>query len=117
MLDDSESQAERWIVDSAGNFERMSTYQDPERNATVTVWEDLQDQSTRKQVVYTHTVGNKTVTFVEIYWDGADQEMPDSIKFWGTDNGNYFYGGLSGMKERPSLEYLMEFGLKPFVEE
>lgn len=117
VLDDSESRAERWIADSAGNFERMSTYQDPERNATVTVWEDLQYQRMRKQIVYTHTVGNKTVTFVETYRDGARQEAPNSIQFWGTDNGNYFYGDMSGMKERPSLEYLMEFGLKPFVEE
>ncbi len=117
VLDDSGSRTEKWIAESAGDFERMSVHHDPERNATVTVWEDLKNQNSRKQIVYTHTVGNKTVTFVEKYYDSEKQKIPNSIVFWGTDNGHYFYGSLSGMTERPSLEYLMEFGLKPFVEE
>ena len=117
VIDESQECAEREINKAEKNIVILSATHDPERNATVTVFQNTKNQRIWKQIVYTHTAGNKTITFVENYHDGAEQEMPNSIKFWGTDNGNYFYGDMSGMKERPSLEYLMEFGLKPFVEE
>jgi hypothetical protein len=117
VIDESQECAEREINKAEKNIVILSATHDPERNATVTVFQNTKNQRIWKQIVYTHTAGNRTITFVENYHDGAEQEMPNSIKFWGTDNGNYFYGDMSGMNERPSLEYLMEFGLKPFVEE
>ena len=116
VVDDSETRAEDMIWEGK-NAENLSVTYDPERDATVTVFGSDNSESAWKQIVYTQTAGNKTVTFVEKYMKGANQEVPDSIHFWGTDNNNYFYGWFSNIKERPSLDYLMQFGLKPYEEE
>ena len=116
-IDDSESMAERNIQKEEHGVTVLSQTFDPERNATETVFQYVSSQRVWKQVVYTVTQGDKSVTFVEDYWNGAEQQVPDSIDFWGTDNGNFFYGSFHNMTERPSVEYLMQFGLKPFEEE
>ena len=117
IVDDSESLAERYIQKEEHGITVLSQTFDPERNATETVFQYVSSQHVWKQVVYTVTQGDKSVTFVEDYWNGAEQQVPGSIDFWGTDNGNFFYGSFHNMTERPSVEYLMQFGLKPFEEE
>lgn len=115
-IDDSEARAERYIrKEEPGRIVLSQTF-DPERNATETVFQNDYNGHIFKQVVYTATQGEKTVTFVERYGD-IDQQVPSQIDFWGTDNGNFFYGYFLSIQERPSVEYLMQFGLKPFEEE
>ena len=117
LIDGSETKSENTIRREDDIATVLSQSYDPERNATETVFQSVVSQHVFKQVVYTVTQGNKTVTFVEDYSDGADQQVPGVIDFWGTDNGNYFYGRFENMTERPAVEYLMQFGLKPYEEE
>jgi hypothetical protein len=116
-IDGSQNLAEKEIQIEEHGVTILSVTHDAKRNATETVFQAVSSQHVWKQIVYTVTEGTKTVTFVENYWDSAKQEVPNRIIFWGTVDGNFFHGNLFGMKERPSLEYLMQFGLKPFVEE
>ena len=116
VIDESQKYAEQKINSVSSNLEVLSETLDPERNAVVTVYRNTKNQRENKQIVYTHSTDNKTVTFVENYNGGAEQEVPYDIVFWGTENGNFFRGSLYFMTERLSLEYLMQFGLKPFEE-
>lgn len=47
----------------------------------------------------------------------ATELIPDRIRFFGKMNGAYFYGYLSDLPSRPSVEWLSSFGLTPYVEE
>ena len=117
VRNDSKTMAENMIQKEEHNVVILSVIHDPERNATETVFQYVSSQHIWKQVVYSVTQGNKTVTFVEEYWNGAEQQVPGRIDFWGTDNGHFFSGTFRNMTERPELEYLMQFGLKPYEDE
>lgn len=117
VRNDSKTMAEDKVQKEEHNVVILSVTHDPERNATETVFQYVSSQHIWKQVVYSVTQGDKSVTFVEEYWNGAEQQVPGKIDFWGTDNGNYFFGTFRNMTERPSLEYLMQFGLKPYEED
>ena len=75
-----------------------------------------------KAICYEIHEGEKHMLVQETYVLGGDCDLEKSstvplrIQFWGTDNSGWFYGGLHGLTERPSVEWLSQFGLKDYVE-
>lgn len=74
-----------------------------------------------KYICYEISVGNKKIYIQEEYQleipysdQPVSDHIPSSIQFWGTENGVYFYGDLYDLTERPSVEWLSQFGLVPY---
>jgi hypothetical protein len=102
---------------------------EPERNAEVYV--GTPGKVTYKYVRYTIVDGNKTLNVLEIYYVGVREgvanpeiytqyiceDVPNNIRIWGEQDGVKFTVGLWYPKERPSMEYLSQFGLTAYVEE
>lgn len=74
-----------------------------------------------KDICYAICVGDKKMLIQERYLletevDGVEvsSDVPRIIEFWGIENGGYFYGYFFYFKERPSVEWLSEFGITPY---
>ena len=77
--------------------------------------------------LYTIRSGGKTLHIKET-WAGPCPYVEENcdeassgghimtMKIYGEENGVYFWYNLGNMSERPSAEWLMSFGLKPYVE-
>ena len=50
--------------------------------------------------------------YTEYIKDRVSLEVPYQIIILGEQNNEYFYAFLHGEEQRPSIEYLLEFGLK-----
>ena len=71
---------------------------------------------------YTLSRDNKIFHVIEEYFiPENDSSMTNSrltyLKIYGEDDGNYFYVELKNLAERPTEEWLLSFGLEPFVPE
>lgn len=117
--------------------ELSSEYKEFLYNPDVTVTEQWDTEERNASVYYVTTVhgnklkyicyeiqeGDKRVFIQETYALELDHDLtepsadvPTMVYFWGTDNSGYFTGWLSDMSERPSLEWLSQFGLREYVE-
>lgn len=95
----------------------LSTQQIEERNATVITYTTAtaDDHQRFKNVYYTIAAGNKELFVFEEY--GADSDSkPHSIYLYGTEDGINYTVALEQLQERPSVEWLSQFGLRKYVE-
>lgn len=68
-----------------------------------------------KQIYYVITTSEKTLHIFETY-DAASNVAPDSIDIPGEQQGEYFDVYISNFEERPTVEWLLEFGIKEYGE-
>jgi hypothetical protein len=100
------------------NFTLLSTESAEDRNATVVthisgVYDGIRE---RKTVYYTLKDSNKEVFVCEDY-SYAEDEVPYFIEMYGTENGvNYRVSFAVEGQDRPSVEFLMSFGVREYVE-
>ena len=108
----------------------------PNENHTVTSDIAVEDRNARivysytstceqKNILYKITAGKSEIYVIEEYViQSLDEELTDlfnivsdtipySITILGSDGTNYWYGWFMGFEERPSVEWLSSFGLKP----
>lgn len=99
------------------NFTLLSTEQVDERNATViTCTSGNLEIKEHKSVYYTIEDGNKEI-FVREWYRHSTDAVPVSVRIYGTEMGVNFSVELIGeFQERPSVEYLMSFGVREYVE-
>lgn len=108
-------------VDYYSNFadqtslEVKSVSTEPSRNATVCTFTDRMGTDCQG-VYYTITEGNKTLYIWEAYPLEETSEYPYIIRIFGSNNGICFEFFLSPMHERPSVEWLSQFGIREYVE-
>ena len=98
------------------NLTVLSEEQIEDRNATVITWKDGLTEQEKKYLYYTIEEGNKEIFVWECYVHSTDT-APGAIVICGTENGVNFYVSLVGeLRERPSVEFLMGFGFREYVE-
>ena len=95
-----------------------------DRNARVI--ESILEAYVRKDILYTIQTGNQTLYIREEYLTKCitdspytaplSETVPYKVYIFGNDGINYFYGQLEGFDERPSVEWLSAFRLKPHSE-
>lgn len=86
-----------------------------ERNATVTYYINGIGKES-KHIYYNITKEAKTLHIVENYILEESKNTPNSVRIYGSDNGVYFYYWLASLTERPSVEWLSQFGIREYVE-
>lgn len=103
--------------DSVVNFTLLSTEQIEDRNATVIIFtsETYYGVKDHKRVYYTIRDENKEVFVCENYTPSTDV-VPSTVYIYGTENGMNYVVNLRNLQERPSVEYLMGFGYREYVE-
>lgn len=103
--------------DSVVNFTLLSTEQIEDRNATVIIFtsETYYGVKNHKRVYYTIRDENKEVFVCENYTPSTDV-VPSTVYIYGTENGMNYVVNLRNLQERPSVEYLMGFGYREYVE-
>lgn len=109
-------------------------YKDFLSNSLVTITEQRTTSDRLATVYYGHTgvaklkyicyelhVGDKTMYIQEEYLleiednrSPVSSDVPSSIQFWGTQNGGYFQGTFFDFTERPSIQWLSQFGIIPY---
>ena len=88
---------------------------DEERNATVIHLTDL--IGTEKKYSYYEVEGrNKALYIKERYILSESKDIPECIWIWGVDGDTYFSVTLNSLTERPSVEWLSQFGIREYVE-
>ncbi|MBO5052582.1 MAG: hypothetical protein J6D31_10335 [Clostridia bacterium] len=99
----------------------------PDRNATEN-WSTGKG-GIFKTVIYTLSTSNKTIHVVEKYfveqtsshnsflYDAPSETVPYFIEMYGTDHAKHFWVSMYNIPERPTEEWLLSFGLEPFVPE
>ena len=99
------------------NFTLLSTEQIEDRNATVIIFtsETYYGVKDHKRVYYTIRDENKEVFVCENYTPSTDV-VPSTVYIYGTENGMNYVVNLRNLQERPSVEYLMGFGYREYVE-
>ena len=98
------------------NLTVLSEEQIEDRNSTVITWKDGLTEQEKKYLYYTIEEGNKEIFVWECYVHSTDT-APGAIVICGTENGVNFYVSLVGeLRERPSVEFLMGFGFREYVE-
>ena len=78
-----------------------------DRNSMVYYYKSSNDEY--KRVCYVLEQGDKTLNIVEIHQ--LNETYPICIDIMGKQNGEYFHVDFM-TEDRPSVEYLLEFGLK-----
>ena len=90
-----------------------------DRESTISYYSTTEGEF--KRVCYKLEQGEKTLYIAESYRlkgyteyikDRVSLEVPYQIIILGEQNNEYFYAFLHGEEQRPSIEYLLEFGLK-----
>lgn len=86
-----------------------------------TVYYGNTSRAKEKFICYEFHIGNKTIYIQEEYLLEIEDnllpvsaDVPSTIYFWGTENGGYFYGIFSDFTERPSIQWLSQFGIMPY---
>ena len=97
------------------DYSIISETYDPERNATIIVYQPMFSEMKLKRVFYSYSDDTKTIAYAEYYTDENDP-LPESIHFVGEQGDCYFDGGMSGFSEMPSYEWLTSFGMVPYTE-
>ncbi len=84
-----------------------------DRNARVLEYENTADGIKRKIISY-EILRPDGVLVVEEHYDSVSASVPRSIKLYGTHHDGCFYGTLSDLPERPSVDWLTEFNLREY---
>ena len=79
-----------------------------------TIYEYQTRMGTFTDVLYTLTEGSKVIHVNEMYCNGG---CPKIVKIWGIDNGVHFNVVIIEPKSRPTADWLLSFGLVPYVED
>lgn len=103
--------------DSVVNFTLLSTEQIEDRSATVKIYtsETYYGVKDHKRVYYTIQDEDKEVFVCETYTPSTDV-VPSAVYIYGTETGKNYVVKLRNLQERPSVEYLMGFGYREYVE-
>ena len=92
-----------------------------DRDSTVTYYTTTEGEF--KQVCYEVEQGEKTLHVAEVYYlkgyseyikNNISLDVPNRITILGEQKNEYFRVFLSKLEQRPSEEYLLEFGLREF---
>ncbi len=93
-----------------------------DRNAIET--EYFTFSSRMKHLKYDISLPDRTIHVLETYLlrsnflsNEASSDIPWLVYFWGEQQGLSFYGTLTELESRPSVEWLSSFGLTPYVED
>ena len=109
-------------VDSQNDFEKNTKFKilgksvESDRNATVYTYYDHRSKHQMKRVFYTISGDSGIMYADELYDLTLSDTLPISVRTIGSDNGVYFRVVFSQPKERPSVEWLSQFGLREYVE-
>ena len=66
-------------------------------------------------MIYRLTTDEKTMVVKEVYKIKDAEKELEQVRFYGEENGQYFYGRLHELKE-PTDEWLLSFGIGPYTE-
>lgn len=127
FLQDESDWQERWEKELNWNtgvlrLDVTSTQNDPERNGTVyfypyaTYTPDGQsiEYANRKSCVYTFERNGNTFYICEDYDSDAPDAIPSNISIFGISQGQHFRIFLSKLEERPSIDWIAQFGLQVY---
>ena len=90
---------------------------DAERNADVYVY-DTGVGKEQKAMYYVLSAGDKVLHIWEVYDDVAQPEsVPTDIEIYGAENGQYYRVSLYGFQKRPSVQWLLGFGMTDYGED
>lgn len=108
-------------IDFYSNFdekmlvEEISVSSDPERNAVVYDYVTSFGDEVKK-LVYAIGEGTDLLYIVESYTMEDSDIVPNNIRIWGQSEGKYFCAYVDCFQERPSVEWLSQFGIREYVE-
>lgn len=114
----------KYSVDFYSNYEEqedsiLKVTTEPERNAKVYYFTMFGDRG-KKNVYYTIETGSKQLyiweEYDEMYSINRDPSVPWKILIYGKQDETYFYVSMRDFKERPTVEWLSEFGVKHYVD-
>lgn len=88
---------------------------EPERNATSYEMIDKLDRAI-KFVIYKTGEGDAALNIVEHYCLEENSSIPSYIIILGQENGKCFEVIVKNLQERPSVEWLSQFGIREYVE-
>lgn len=109
-------------VDSQNNFEKNTKFKilaksvESGRNATVYTYYDHRSKHQMKRVFYMISGDSGTIYADELYDLTLSNTLPISVHIIGSDNGVHFRVAFQRPKERPSVEWLSQFGLREYVD-
>lgn len=96
-------------------IEEISVSSDPERNAVVYDYvTSFGDKF--KLLFYAIGEGTDLLYIAETYAMEDSDIVPGDISIWGQSEGKYFYVFINRLQERPSVEWLSQFGIREYVE-
>ena len=98
------------------NTKFTSVSKEPERNATVTTYENKVVGSAGKQIAYTYEENGFAISVFEKYYYDQSESVPFIISVFGEGNGIYYYSQIREFTERPSYEWIKSIGVTPYVE-
>ena len=90
---------------------QVAVTQVPERNARVYTW--VANGKTCKRILYSISA-NETVYYVNELYADAEGETIVNVYLWFEYQGEYLYVTINEPTERPSVEWLTSFGVKPY---
>lgn len=99
------------------NKEVLSTTNTADRNATVVQYIDVYGNTVNKSYYIIET-DEKTLIVQELVTVRQINEsfFPYTVYIYGEQNGEYFYAVSYELNERPSVEWLSQFGIREYVE-
>lgn len=101
--------------DELTKAEMISVSSDPDRNAVVYDYLNILGEES-KMLVYTIGEGTEPLHIAECYRLEESDTVPAYIKLYGQSKGKYFCVFLNQLQERPSVEWLSQFGICEYVE-
>lgn len=108
-------------IDFYRNFEEQrritvtSVSSDLERNATVYEYLNYAGKES-KAYFYVIGEGDDALYIWEQYSAEEGYSTPNEIAVWGQEQGRYFKVIISNLQDRPSVEWLSQFGIRKYVE-
>lgn len=110
-------------MDFLSNPKVVVTNQEAIEERSATVYYSTTSIAEMKDICYEIIDGDKHIFIQETYLLESNHDLleessatPLSIKLWGTENAGYFYGSIHNLSERPSVEWLSQFGIREYVE-
>lgn len=91
---------------------------EPERNAKLYTYQGF-ERGLQADAIYSLDYGQKRLSVREHYTDvieNIEGMAPEYIQIYGVDNGCYFKMHIQCLRERPSVEWLAEFGVVVYAD-
>lgn len=93
--------------------DNVITQHERQRNATIYLYPGYDED--RKDCIYSFTNANETYFVHEVYDLAISSVIPKTITIYGISQGQCFYVSIIEPNERPSIEWLAQFGLKIYI--